>query len=146
VPLPPEPIRLGWSLSGTFGWGMLSNVDDVTEDPIMSLVGYERHGRFFWNLPVARLSVFAGFVTIDPTTRWLGFVVPPWRAAIGDLIVAEAVRNGVRRGVRLRTRTGDYRIFYCSTAQQAAILDCFLNLRVSVERQVQKVYFLDPRV
>lgn len=118
----------------------------MTERPVLSLVGYERHGRFFWNLPVARLSIFRGFITIQPTADWLRIIVPPWRPNIGDLTVVESVRNGLWRGVRLRSKTGEFRIFYCSTSQQADILDAFAKLGVPVDREPQKVFMLDPGI
>ena len=121
-------------------------MDDTVETPVLTLVGYERHGRFFWNLPVARFSIYPTLVTIQPTADWLGFVVPPWRAAIEDLGVVEAVRNGLWRGVRVRTKSDDYRIFYCKGDQPAAILDCLAALGVEVGRGPQKVYTLNPKL
>lgn len=121
-------------------------MNDTVETPVLTLVGYERHARFFWNLPVARFSVYPTFVTIQPTAGWLRFADPPWRAAIEDLRVVEAVRNGLWRGVRVRTKTDDYRILYCAGDQPAAILDCLAALGVEVEREHQKVYTLNPKL
>lgn len=125
---------------------MLYVMDGGPEAPLLTLVGHERHGRFFWNLPVARLCVCGESVSIVPTASWLRFVVPPWHAAMRELSEVEAVRNGMWRGVRIRTKSGEYRIFSCSAGQAARVIDCFTSLGVSVEREPQKVSFIDPRI
>ncbi len=33
-------------------------VDDTVAQPMLTLGGYDRHGRIFWNLPVARFSIY----------------------------------------------------------------------------------------
>jgi hypothetical protein len=96
--------------------------------------------------PLATLTVFPTGVELGPSVGALLFLVPVWRARLGELSAAEVVETRVYKykGIRFTTNDGSSVAFGAPRFPHGEVLSLLEGMGVQVDRSPQHLHLFGP--